>query len=1113
MELIDCRALGPDLFGFRVLDPAAWTSGDWPSREEVQLLTDQDQHFLTKNQHVVPVEYAHPGDALRHQAGLRLWCLIDAKGTDLRLRTLECTGDLALDLEIGVDGGILDQLLAQGRIPQADQEAAQAWLRDEFLLAPLNGNGESDGGARALVGNEADGQTLRLIGRRQEARLREHDGCWRLVRLTPLRRGEQVPLLLHGVLDFVPLDAATKLRSPAQRRQFQDYLDAHGDYVDLWRRYATKEWERATEAGRELGILHYREREPTGDEAPEWRFRVDPEQARGFLERRKVLLRGDRQGAVPIEACPEPPAWLHDAQETGADARGQPVVGDAPRLDGDGLVLTYDPTRRHDEPPPQGVLCLSVHGERKVHERRGQALERIRTGANPMPQLRVLLEGQPVPLRNAWRKDRPLSRASRASFHGEPTERQRQALDIALNTPDIALVIGPPGTGKTQVIAALQARAAELFPDPSSLKHQFVITSFQHDAVDNALSRIRVHGLPPLRVGGRRGQSEDQGADPLNGWGLQQAARLELELQQAMADEPLFAALETLRYDIIRLRIQALTPTLRAGLTRSIDQGLENLAELHMLRPAAATLARWRYWRETQTRPIDKGGVYVFSSLRHWRRSVWALRTTEGAFADDGPRQCLRLLDLAHRLGQLLTKDDRNLLETLATQAEFSENQLTRLGDLRERLLTASRPDYRPPQLRNALDQEGSSVLDALLEDLERRLQSRPEWARLRVLQDYLDDLRLDPRRIEEAVRAYASVLGATCQQSASERMKQILQLAPKDGVSFDTVVIDEAARATPLDLLIPMSMARRRIVLVGDHRQLPHLLDPETEEELERAGAMSEVERHALRESLFERLVDKLEQLHREHPGQPRRVVTLNTQFRMHPVLGDFVSRTFYESAGLEPIQAGRPVDDFHHQVPGYEDKVCAWINLPSGEPQARDRRLRGGSRDRAVEAKRVAQEANAILTACRDLSLGVITFYAAQRDLILEHMKIYRFSEQHEGVWRIRPECRRDPHGKERLCVGTVDAFQGKEFDVVLLSLVRTDAPLQAGDRERALTSKYGFLRLANRLNVGMSRQQRLLIVVGDAALASAPEAREAAPGLAAFIKLCGGPHGQIL
>jgi len=50
---------------------------------------------------------------------------------------------------------------------------------------------------------------------------------------------------------------------------------------------------------------------------------------------------------------------------------------------------------------------------------------------------------------------------------------------------------------------------------------------------------------------------------------------------------------------------------------------------------------------------------------------------------------------------------------------------------------------------------------------------------------------------------------------------------------TFESVIVDEAARANPLDLFIPLSMARRRVVLVGDHRQLPHLLEPDVERQL----------------------------------------------------------------------------------------------------------------------------------------------------------------------------------------------------------------------------------------------------------------------------------------
>lgn len=1109
MELIETRLLGSELFELRALDTATLSAHTWDLNTEARLIEDNDRHYLIQRDCIVPVAYCDARDQLRHQAGLRLCCLIDRRGDILRLRTVECNGGLELDLQIGVDDRIVDQLKAQQNITQADTGLACAWLRDEFLLKPLDGSNI----ARAFVGDEGRNKTLRLIGRRREARLRESDGRWVIQQLTPVRRAEQAPMLLEGGLDFVPADAASMLQSPAQRRQFQEYLDAHGDYVDLWRRYASKEWERATESGGELGILHYKDAKPAGEEELEWRFEVDPEQATAFIERWRDLVGGDRQGSAPIEACAEPPAWMRNDQETGADASGKPVVGDAPRLVGDRLSLSYDPNRRHDAPPARGVLCLSVHGERKVHERRNQALERVRTGNNPMPQLHLLLEGQPVPMRSRWRKEPPLSRNARKAFRGTPTERQRQALDIALNTPDVAVVIGPPGTGKTQVIAALQRRVSEIFPDPSTLQYQFIITSFQHDAVDNALSRVDVHGLPPQRVGGRQQRADSDGDDGLNGWSMRQVARLEPRLAEAIASEPVFAALDALREDMLRLRIQPLTPMERAVLAHSIDTSLKQLEDQHGLRSAAPIQARWRDWLAIQTRPPSGEEAGTTPARKQWRRALWAVRISKAAFADDGARQCLRLIDLAKRLGQALSSQESALLDRLASAVVPTEEQLAALAALRQRQLTATRPDYRPPQLRNVLDREGCKVLDALVADLDARLRSRPQWAQLSAISDYLDDLRLDPRRVDEAVRAYTTVVGATCQQSASERMKQVLGLESKDDITFDTVVIDEAARATPLDLLIPMSMARRRIVLVGDHRQLPHLLDPATEDDMERAGDLAESERHALSESLFERLVERLRRLHREHPEQPQRVVTLDTQFRMHPVLGEFVSRTFYEAAGEEAIKSGRTAADFGHAVPGHEGKVCAWIDVPAGERHSRDRRTPSGSRLREVEAERIAREARAMLSACPDLSVGIITFYAAQRDLILERMAEHDLTEQHDGAWRIRSEWRRDGQGEERLCVGTVDAFQGKEFDIVLLSIVRTDAPLRGEDRERALTQKYGFLRLPNRLNVGMSRQQRLLIAVGDAALARAPEVAEAAPGLAAFMQLCEGPNGHVL
>ncbi len=73
-----------------------------------------------------------------------------------------------------------------------------------------------------------------------------------------------------------------------------------------------------------------------------------------------------------------------------------------------------------------------------------------------------------------------------------------------------------------------------------------------------------------------------------------------------------------------------------------------------------------------------------------------------------------------------------------------------------------------------------------------------------------------------------------------------------------------------------------------------------------------------------------------------------------------------------------------------------------------------------------------------------------------------------------------------EERFRVGSVDAFQGKEFDVVLLSTVRSWK--KPGEiTQDTVNAQLGFLRIPNRINVAMSRQKRLLIVVGDKSLAS--------------------------
>lgn len=112
----------------------------------------------------------------------------------------------------------------------------------------------------------------------------------------------------------------------------------------------------------------------------------------------------------------------------------------------------------------------------------------------PMPQLGLLLKGQPVRTAN-FRQLLACPRGPSPARRRAPS--QERALHVALNTPDIALIQGPPGTGKTSVIAALMERLAQTSNEPESISSSVLLTSFQHEAVENAAAPRWCLACPP----------------------------------------------------------------------------------------------------------------------------------------------------------------------------------------------------------------------------------------------------------------------------------------------------------------------------------------------------------------------------------------------------------------------------------------------------------------------------------------------------------------------------------------------------------------------------------------------------------------------------------------
>lgn len=1000
------------------------------------------------------------------------------------------------EADIGIDDKIVDDVRQKRQRLLSTPEVVQ-WLAERFLLPTEDGTSSRVFLSGSPAPDSDKRNAFRLHGHGYAVDVaRRADDKLMVIRVVEARRATTVKdrrpiVLVHGRIRFCDGTIAGAFRGSA-RTQLDQLVEQAGSYLNIWREYNKLERESVLRRARVLGWVPYSKRHLLPD--GRWHFQIDDTKQ---LEAAVTVLRGSED--ADLEAARQPPAELQrssddlpDSVEVGPTPQrrdrifvGKFVSGDVSRR-----CIELRPFQDSDdrEPPPEGVLFLSVSGDRKRLDRREHAQSLIASAECPMPQLGLLLEGSAVPQRRG-KSETPLSAAARAMFGGEPTARQIEALRVALNTPDIALIQGPPGTGKTRTIAALQARLAEI-DDSAELAGQTLLTSYQHDAVENAAARTEVFGLPAIKVGRKRGTTDH--SEGFDRWRRERIDEVRSDLS-TLPERPISDVLRRIR----SLAAAYLASPLAPGETLQVVRDVEALAGSFLPPSLCDRLLALR--QGLARSPVgasdvddDERGLAL--------RAVRSLRTDAIGFGDDGPRNAAKALRRLRTMGMQAPEQFACLEQAASWSADGPPPFLDALRQVQEALLDLLTTEKRAgtPSVNADLEELLPEVVDALY--TRARESAGSEDA---VLVDYLDDLENDIEGVRSAVRNYTVVLAATCQQSVGYQMS----LAKGEDTIFQSVIVDEAARANPLDLFIPMSRAERRIILVGDHRQLPHILEPDIESQLEES--VSEATKTAVKRSLFERLFQSMGR--REASDLIKRTVTLDVQYRMHPVLGAFVSDTFYAPHG-EGFSSGRPADDFPQDVPGYEGRVAAWVDLPlaSGREQG------GQSKRRAVEAKWISREVERLASLRPDLSFGVISFYAAQVTAVFESLEPLGMAERlDDGTFRVADAWREtrgaDGALKERLRVGTVDAFQGMEFDVVLLSMTRSN-DLPASD-ERSLRRKFGHLMLENRLCVAMSRQQRLLIVVGDAALLRSEAAEKSLRGLVAFRGLCGGKHGLCL
>lgn len=909
--------------------------------------------------------------------------------------------------------------------------------------------------------------------------------------------------LAKGRLRFVDWTQTGQVQILA-KAQMRALTQDDGSYLKKWDEFGDMEGELLLTQARKVGVLHFTEMEQQRDGTVTIRISQASESA----------LEALKNGEVPVvELIDELPDYLQNEDLSFKDfASGieqEEREAGALRVREPREANSYFNVKGFDEetrkltlkteslPRESGTLILSLAGETAQIKRRMVARQAILEGRAANPQLGILIEeqGQITQIRPP-QKIPPLTAFVRNKvFRNPPTIMQEQAIEAALNTPDIALIQGPPGTGKTTVIAAILERLNEMADKRgSSIKGQVLLTGFQHDAVENMIERLSLNSLPVPKFGKRSDATEDDFTvfeRNLEDWCSKLAADLR-------GRNPQLADVEQER-EINNLCLQysqASSRTLAANLAGKIASlGIAILGEEGARRAAilAKNLARVEKLNDGSTQ---------------WLDAVRRLRVRPESFSDDGPDRATDALDDLH---EVLEESERKLLDK-ASLWRSEDGPVPFLDDLvalKKKLLARFTV---PPMFR--VEKQNDEVL-ALAEFAIQRIKTQGHSAadkKSAALAEFLAELEGNPHGIVDALSEYSFAFAATSQQSVNREMQKRKGLTGHDvnvnqkGMEYEYVIVDEAARVSPRDLMVPMAQGKR-IILVGDHRQLPHIIDEEVARQME-AGETSQDENNWLKKSMFQYLFsERLKTLDKSYPvidSSTGRViprsVTLDKQYRMHPVLGSFISRNFYERFDpTEKFDSGRPASDFAHSLPGTDGKPAVWLDVPT----AKGKHQRSGtSWTRPVEATVIARQLQAWMSsdAGKDLSFGVISFYKAQAELIKKQLGHIADDDR-------------------KLRIGTVDSFQGMEFDVVFLSVVRSllgkaeieglkKKVLAKGEdwnEEREARAQFGHLCLYNRLNVSMSRQKKLLVVVGETRLLQSELAAEFVPGLVDFLRLC--------
>lgn len=335
-----------------------------------------------------------------------------------------------------------------------------------------------------------------------------------------------------------------------------------------------------------------------------------------------------------------------------------------------------------------------------------------------------------------------------------------------------------------------------------------------------------------------------------------------------------------------------------------------------------------------------------------------------------------------------------------------------------------------------------SKILPPNLQDIERRLKRNSSSVSSAEFSKYLDACsKYGIQFINQANIIFATTAGI-----AGPYLKKIKKMP--------VIIMDEATQSSEPSTLIPLgAQGCSKVIFVGDTAQL---------------SVFTRVK--SLEMSLFQRVLEN---------GTYEDPFMLDTQYRMHPDISHFSRMKFYDNKLKDGItEKDRqmkgikyPVYFFDHQgIGAMEDKMFSvsgeefgfsWVNRK--EVSYIERMLEKLIVDHQVPPS----------------TIGVMTGYAAQRDLIVKALERNNVINPNGSKTRQTVD-KEDLSEKKNvtvcnvngIIVATVDAFQGREMNFVLLSCVRSNQ-----------NGSIGFMSDKRRMNVALTRAKYSFIICGNA------------------------------